>query len=714
MLPFAVLSFSSALLLFLVQPLTARAVLPWFGGAASVWTTCLLFYQSVLFVGYAYAHLGMRLGIRRQALVHAGLLAASLLLLPIVPDPSWRPLGPERPALHLLGLLGATVGAPYLMLAGTTPLLHAWFGQTHPARSPYRLYAVSNAGSLLALLAYPALVEPWARVRSQAVGWSWAYAALAVGLGALALGLARQTGRGSAESAEAGAGEGSGAQMRVLSAVVRPSASGAGSTASGPSAADRAFWLALSATGSALLLAVTNTMTMDLASFPLLWIVPLALYLGTFIAAFAGWYRRATWGALLTLALGAGVLLWVAGFALPVLVQVGLAAAVLVAGCMVCHGELARSAPAGAHLTGFYLTMAGGGALGGLLVAVAAPALLTDFFEMPIALLSAFALMGVAMARDPASALARRGRRLALTTLGAVGLLTALAFASPGLRNAEGTVASERDFYGVLRVQDRPPGMFQDMRVLRHGRIFHGAEHLDPDLRATPTAYFVEGSGVALALEARRAAVADRPLRMGVIGLGVGTLAAWTQPGDTLRFYEIDPAAERLARRWFTFLEAAAGQVEVTLGDGRLALESDVAAGRARYDVLVVDAFAGDAVPVHLLTRESLAVYRSALAGRGVLVFQITNRHVDLERVVLGLAGDAGLEAVRIDHAPAPGERGAPSSWMVVAESGTPIPPERRAPGTPAAGPPVLWTDDFGNVLAVLRAGRGGATSGPR
>ncbi|HSW29450.1 MAG TPA: fused MFS/spermidine synthase [Longimicrobiales bacterium] len=687
MLPFALLTFTSALLLFLVQPLMARAILPWFGGAASVWTTCLLFYQGVLFLGYAYAHLGARLGMRRQAVLHAVLIGASFLLLPIVPDASWRTAEPGAPTLRLLGLLAGAVGVPYLLLAGTTPLLHAWFARARPGVSPYRLYAVSNAGSLLALLAYPALVEPWVRLRAQAVGWSWAYAALGVGLAALAVALAR-----------AGDGVGGAAPGRDPldpSSAARP-------FPPPPSAADRALWLALAASGSALLMSITNLITMDIASVPLLWILPLALYLGTFILAFGGGYRRATWGALFTLGLGVAVLLWVGGFALPAGIQVGLASGVLVAGCMVCHGELARSAPDGRHLTGFYLTMAAGGAIGGALVAVVAPLVLTDFFELPASLLTAFAFMVVAMGRDPASVLAGRGRRLALAALGSLGLAAALAFASPGLRNAEGTVEAARNFYGVLRVQDRPEGTFREMRVLRHGRIFHGAEHLDPERRAVPTAYFVEGSGVERAIAARRARSPGEPLRIGVIGLGVGTLAAWTEPADAMRFYEINPDAERLARAHFTFLETAAGAVDVVLGDGRFTLERDVEAGLADYDVLVVDAFAGDAVPVHLLTLECLALYRRSLAEGGVLVFQITNRHVDLERVVLGLAGAAGLQAVRIDHVPPAQGAGVPSSWMVLAEPGTWLPAERRAPGTRPAGPPVLWTDDFSNVLSVL------------
>ncbi|HKJ03071.1 MAG TPA: fused MFS/spermidine synthase [Longimicrobiales bacterium] len=690
MVPFAALTFCSALLLFLVQPLMARAILPWFGGAASVWTTCLLFYQAALFVGYAYAHAGSRLGVRRQAALHAALVGAAALLLPILPDPGWQTVDPGDPTLRVLGLLAATVGSPYLLLAGTTPLLHAWFGRLHPGRSPYRLYSVSNAGSLLALLAYPVVVEPLVRVRTQAVGWSWAYGGFAVAMAALAWRLWRRQGNGSGEPLHVGQdasvpGDGGPARLPVLG--------------------DHAFWLALSACGAALLMSLTNTITMDVASVPLLWILPLALYLVTFVLAFAGLYRRPTFGALLVLSLGAAALLWVGGFALPVLLQIGLALAVLFVACMVCHGELARSAPDPRHLTGFYLTMAAGGSLGGLLVAVVAPAVLTDFFEMPSSVLAAFTLLVLAMNRDPSSVLAGRGRRFTLAALGTIWIGTALLFASPTLRNAEGTVAAERNFYGVLRVQDHPPGVFRDMRVMRHGRIFHGAQFLDADRRSLPTAYFTAGSGVAEALAARRASAPGRGLRIGVIGLGVGTLAAWTEAGDSLRFYEINPAAERLARSYFTFLSESPGAVDVVLGDGRLALKRDFeSSGRARYDVLVVDAFAGDAVPIHLLTLECMALYRRALAPGGLLVFQVTNRHVDLERVVRGLAESTGMAAVRVDHESDLDQGGVGSSWMVLAEPGTLLPPEVRATGRRAPGPPVLWTDDFSNIVTVLRA----------
>ena len=678
MLRYAVLTFLSALLLFMVQPLMARAVLPWFGGAAAVWTTSLLFYQTLLFAGYAYAHVGRRLGLRRQALLHVTLVALSLLLLPITPAATWQPSGPESPTWRLLGLLTASVGLPYLLLAGTTPLLHDWFGREAPHRSPYRLYAISNAGSLLALLAYPTVVEPLMAVRFQGVGWSWAYGAFALGLTALVWRIARAR------------------ADRPVDAELPAT--------EGPAMGELILWASLAACGTGLLMAITNTITMDVASVPLLWVVPLALYLTTFILAFAGAYRRSTWGALLVLGLGATALLWTGGFALPVFVQILLACGILVAGCMVCHGELAGTAPEAEHLTVFYLTMAGGGALGGLAVAIVAPAVLSDFYEFPGFVLLAYVLLLVAMRRDPGSMLRGRAASLVGGVLLTVGAVAATAIVLPTMRTMEGTLAVERNFYGVLRVQDRPAGILSEMRVLRHGRIFHGAQYLDAERAARPTAYFTSGSGAAQAIRSHPRRLSGEPMSVGVIGLGVGTLAAWGRSGDTFRFYEINPAAERLARKYFTYLRDAEAEVEVVLGDGRIMLERELSGttGRPRFDVLIIDAFSGDAVPVHLLTLESLELYRRALAPGGVLVLQITNRHVDLERVVRGLADAAGLQALRLDQSPPEGSGGIRNAWMWLAAEGVPA-PDGAVVTDPTDAASVLWTDDFSNLIRVLR-----------
>ena len=675
---FAAVTFLGAFLLFLIQPLVARQVLPWFGGAQSVWTVSLVFYQTLLLAGYLYAHVGRRLGPRRQALLHVALLTMSLVLLPVTASGGWKPTGGADPTWRLLGLLAATVGGPYLLLAGTAPLLHDWFGRLHPGRSPYPLYALSNVGSLLALLAYPILVERLLPVSRQSVLWSAAYAVFTLACAALTVGMAR-----SAATACMGvAGE------RVA-----------------PTRADLSLWLALSACGSGLLLALTSHITLDVAPVPLLWVLPLAVYLLTYVLAFVGWYRRATWGACLVLGLGAMCILWAGGFALPFGVQMATSVAVLFVACMVCHGELARSAPPPSYLTTFYLTLAAGGALGGVLVALVAPAVLPDVWELPALLLLSYALLLVILHRERGSR--RRGGRglVRWAALTSVLMLAIAGFVLPTVRRDQGTVARARGFYGVLRVQDAPAGVMREQRVLRVGRILHGGEFLDPARAGEATAYFTAGSGVERAIRAHPRRRAGQPVRIGVIGLGVGTLAAWGEAGDSIRFYELNPEVEALARRYFTFLDKSRAAVSVVLGDGRLSLERELAdpSARGRFDVLVIDAFTGDAVPVHLLTRESALLYQSALAEGGVLAFNVTNRHVDLAPVVRGLAATLGRPAVEIAFAPPPGSGGTPSRWVIVTADSSLIESLGAGSALPRSEHLVVWTDEFSSLFGVLR-----------
>ncbi len=681
---FAAVTLAGAFLLFLVEPLLARAILPWFGGVSSVWATCLVFYQIVLLGGYLYAHLGRRLGVRRQAVLHAALLVLSLALLPIAVSPRWKPTAAESPTWWLLALLTATVGGPYFLLASTAPLLHDWFGELRADRSPYPLYAVSNAGSVLALAAYPAVVEPLLGVRAQARVWSVAYAVFVVACAALSLIVAR--GR--------------------AAAVARPGRAPERAAGPRPPAKDVAFWVALSACGAGLLLAITDHMTLDIAPVPLLWVVPLGLYLVSFIVAFAGLYRRGLWGALLVLALGAMAILWNWGLAFPTLVQLGVSAGVLFAACMVCHGELVRSAPSPDRLTTFYLAVATGGAVGGALVALVAPLVLPDYWELPALLLSAYLLLLVALARDARRVWGRAARLTARAALATVFVLATAGFVVPAVQLARGTVATARNFYGVLRVQDHPPGPLSAERVLMDGRIIHGGQFLDRARRDQPTTYFTPGSGVALAIQDNPRRLAGLPLRIGVIGLGVGTLAALGEPGDSIRFYEINPAVVRMARRYFTFLRDSPAEVDVVLGDGRLSLEREMAvpAHRHRYDVLVVDAFSSDAIPIQFLTVQAADLYWTAIEPDGVIVFQATNRHVDLAPVVRGLAAHLGCSALEITSHPRPGSGGALSSWILVTRNRALIARVRSA-ATPA--PPharvITWTDNHSDLLQVLR-----------
>jgi hypothetical protein len=686
---FALVALLGALLLFLVQPMIAKAILPWFGGAPAVWTTCLLFFQSLLLAGYAYAHLGRRLGPRRRGALHAALLVASLATLPVLPSAAWQPDGGELPVLRILGILAVATGAPYLLLAATAPLLQDW-SRAPAADAPYRLYAWSNTGSLLALVAYPLVIEPRWSLGEQATGWAIAYGAFAIGCGWLALrsraALASDDGPEAVDHSRAATG-------------ATPT-----DAAAAPTLADRALWFALSAVGCGLLLAITNQLTLDVAVVPLLFLAPLALYLVTFIVAFAGGYQPALWRVAYLVTVIASIALADEGLRVPLSWQVGVALATLVAGCMVCHGELARLAPPPRHATAYYLTIAAGGAVAGVLVAVVAPLVFVELWELPVFVLAPLALRLALFLRDPSWRPHPRVRRAgaALAVIGTAALAALFAAAMRGRPGVE--LAASRSFFGTLRVTDLRRGDPDATRVLEHGRIVHGVQLLDDARRRVATTYYAAGSGVELAIRRHPRRVAGQPLRVGVVGLGAGTIAAWATPGDTVRFYELDPEVAALARRHFTFLADSAATVDLVVGDGRLALARELRAPAApRYDVLVVDAFLGDAIPVHLLTRECGALYQRALADDGVLAIHVSNRHLDLVPVVRALADDAGKTALRVDHL----GRGLayPSTWVLVTSNPAYLALRSKAQTTidrPAAAP-IRWTDRHSSLAPLIR-----------
>jgi hypothetical protein len=592
-----------------VQPIIAKQILPWFGGSAAVWTTCLVFFQSVLLAGYAYADWTTRLGPRRQAALHVGLLAASLLCLPILASSGWKPQGDEAPILRILLLLGATIGLPYFLLSTTTPLLQAWYWRRFRTVVPYRLFALSNFASLLALLGFPVLFEPAFDLKTLAWAWSFLFAGFAL--------LCAATAWLSMNGFET---EAKSTPDRTPGLAVKT----------------QLQWLALSAMGSVMLLAVTNHITQNISSVPFLWVLPLALYLVSFILAFdhPRWYIRPAFVGSLV------ILVPAMAWAIPSL-DLELAAPLYLAGlfaaCMVCHGELARLKPDPAHLTRFYLMISLGGALGAVLVAIAAPLVLPGYFELGIALVALAAVI----------ILIRR-----LHWIGVVVTALSAVFVVHGARQySEGVRVMERDFYGVVRTADHSDPV--PYRSMYHGAIMHGGQLLGDSFRNTPADYFGPGSGYGRVFASLREIEPKKPLSVGVIGLGAGVIAAWMKPGDRLVFYEISPRVVDIARREFTFLNDSSGKIEVILGDGRLSLEREPPRG---YDVLGIDAFSGDSIPMHLVTREAMAIYLKHLAPDGVIVFQATNRFIDLLPVVKRLAGEFGLEAVNISDEPESGE----------------------------------------------------------
>jgi hypothetical protein len=698
MLPFAIAIFLGALLMFLVQPLLGKALLPWFGGSSAVWTTCLLFFQAALLGAYAYAHALARLAsLRRQALVHAGLigLAVGQLALqawawpaPLLAGAGLRPEPGGAPTWHLLGLLGLSVGLPILAIGATSPLVQAWFHSARPGRSPYRLYSLSNLGSLAGLLCYPFLLEPLLGLEAQ--GWLWTGG---LGLYALALGVCLWVTLRAAPGRRPDAPE-----------VDRPEAP--------PSAGRVALWLGLPAAASLVLAAGTAQMTQEVAASPFLWVLPLGLYLLSFVLTFSGSERMPRLPRLLALAIClalAVVLLWKGGRA-GIGAQLAVWSACVFLCGLACHGELYRLRPEPGRLTAYYLCLSAGGVLGGAFAALVAPLMFRGFFELHLGLVLVAGLVWAALWADRGSWFhGPGGRRVMLgSALGVLGLAAALGLQAQ--RWDRDALEASRDFYGVLRVRalDRDDPDLHRLD-LYHGIIRHGSQLQAAGLRREPTTYYGPESGAGLALEHHPRRARGEPLRVGLVGLGVGTLAVYGQAGDMFRFYELHPRVAELARGaggHFDFLQNATCAWEIVLGDARLSLERELGEAPAGYHLLLVDAFSSDAIPTHLLTREALGLYLAHLAPGGVLGLHITNRHLDLEPVVRALGKERGLRVERVD---APGEPPVTlfSRWMLLGGS-----PEfwrepaiaealaREEPPTRGLRP---WTDDFSNLLEVLR-----------
>ncbi len=700
--------FLGAFLLFLVQPIVARAILPWFGGSPAVWTACMLFFQTMLLGGYAYAAAALGAGIaRRGPWIHLALLAGTLAFLPIVPDPSWKPQGAELPTLKILGLLAATIGLPYFLLSSSAPLLQAWAWSAARARggSPYRLYALSNAGSFLALAAYPFGLEPLLDVTSQAQLWSAGYGLYVFLCGWLALDRIR-TLRGKPSTTDATAG----AHTANPSAPPDPppprpdSIEDADEPDVAPPASIRLLWVGLSAVAVVLLLSVTNLMSQEIAVIPFLWMLPLAIYLLTMILCFAGdwWYWRGFYHGLLLPTFFALSLAIARLHKLGVPLGVLLLSAGLFVCCMVCHGELVRLKPHPRRLTSFYLHMAFGGALGGVYVGVLAPWLISFPFELQFGMTACASLTGLALVHRPYERVAHlipSWLTLALTQ-GIAAALAASLFVQT--KDAlEGYHYVRRNFYGVVKVKDLPAGDHSPpLRVIVHGITRHGQQIRIPAQRREPTSYYGRATGIGVALlEHRR----DTAQKVGVVGLGAGTIAAYGREGDEYRFYEINPIVERVAREEFSFLGDSPARVDVILGDARLAMESEP---DQAYDILALDAFSSDAIPIHLLTIEAFRIYRRHLRADGILAVHVSNRALNLEPVVRAAADGIGMKAVLVstlDDDPR-GVMGA--DWVLVTSNLAFLDSERvRTVGRPIELQPGLraWTDVYGNLLQILK-----------
>jgi spermidine synthase len=767
--------FVSATLLFVVQPMVGKMILPLLGGTPAVWSTCMVFFQAMLLAGYAYAHASATwLGISRQAILHLAVLAIPLGFLPLSVNPALLRGGEANPVLDVLMLLSISVGLPFFVVSATAPLLQRWFSHTgHPSgRDPYFLYAASNLGSMLALLGYPTLIEPRLHLRdygwlSQTRLWSLGYLGLAAltALCALTLwqGIAARLAPGSSE--------------RVGAPAMESADPPEGLSEARPSSSRRLRWVALAFVPSSLLLGVTTYITTDIAAVPLLWVLPLALYLLSFILAFGSWparLHRMVVSMLLPLALIV-IFFMVSGFRQRIWLTVIWHLALLLVVALSCHGELALSRPSPRHLTEFYLLISAGGVLGGIFNALIAPLVFSSLVEYPLAMLLACVLVRWHRAVPPASPRARLLTATLPLGVAALALIlysdsvslmidfrflsrlldippesvtagldpverkinTILAYAPPlalclllrrrpvllGLslaavlmvtdfvdaRNSD-QIRQARSFFGVLQVsRDRDA---KGYTTLHHGTTLHGRQSLDPARRGAPLSYYHRQGPIGQVfgeLDRR-----DASRRVAVIGLGAGTLAAYARPGDGLTFYEIDRLVRDIAldRAYFTYLSDARDRgatMRIELGDARIRLE---AVGRERpgeqYDLIVVDAFTSDAIPVHLLTREALRLYLERLKPGGLLAFHLSNRFLALEPVVANLAGDAGLAGLIEEDESEETKGVASSTWAVLARTpealGRLAHDARWTAAEREANPRVgVWTDDFHNLLSVFK-----------
>lgn len=644
----------------------AKRILPWFGGSAAVWSTCLVFYQTALLLGYLYARLLTRLpSPRAQAFVHIALLICSLAFAPIAPSQWWKPASASDPAWLILGLLTVNIGFPFLALSATTPLVQHWLARTGYA-APYRLFALSNLASLAALLAYPLVVEPSLGATAQITVWRSIYVLFA----ALCAITAWRSSR------------------RIATLAPKES------EFDWISPWRMASWFALSACGSVLLLSVTNHIDQNVAAVPLLWILPLAIYLLTFILSFGAQqiYRRALWLRLLAFALGVlGYSIYNVDALTPLQLSLPLFLGGLFICCMFCHAELNRLRPNPAALTSFYLLIAAGGAAGAVFVGLIAPRVFTAIYELPLALALTATIAALLIWREGAWP-------VRLLWIAATASLLAVLFANVQAYHAD-TLSLRRSFYGSLRVTQSPRAGSQQTRTLFHGIIEHGAQLLWPPGRFRPTTYYGPDSGIGIVLREGF----KGPKRAGLVGLGVGTLAAYGQPGDTFRFYEINRQIIDLAGSLFFYLRESKARIQMVEGDARLSLERD---SSPPFDVLALDAFSGDAIPVHLLTREALVIYKKHLKPNGVLAFHVSNNFLNLAPVVAQLASEAGFHAVLVRSHQNDDDLILAADWVLVSNNESvlenPAVKLLSAPIEPRAGLRP-WTDDRNNLLQILK-----------
>jgi hypothetical protein len=682
----------SAFLLFQIEPMISKYILPWFGGGPAVWTAAMLFFQLLLLGGYAYAYFLNRLSLARQSTIH---LVVSLAILgwmgmntlrwstPVTPDASWKPTVGTAPVLQILLVLFVSIGLPFFLLSTISSLVQSWFSRVRQQVSPYTFYVLSNAASLIALISYPVLFEPTWTLTQQAIFWSLGFGVYLLVLGVCMLMTRSGPDRGSWEPMSATLGR-------------RPDDKA-------PTRRTSLFWISLAACASVMLLASTNQMCQDIASIPFLWVLPLSLYLLSFVIAFNDNQKkmRSLYAFLSLAALALGLWNLSNGSRMGTLFQITSNALMMFAICLLCHSELYLRRPSPRYLTSFYLMLSIGGAVGGIFVSLVAPLIFPDFWEYNLGLIYVAIIVIVIAYKSRGSWLYQLRIPVSVLSLVLAVLILLLPFAwtTHSLRMA-------RNFYGVIKVRALD-GPIQGYNLI-HGAITHGSQAGPGPLHDTPTTYYTEQSGVGQAILNYPPRIAGKPIRIGVVGLGVGTIASYGRPGDAIRFYEIDPDVIAFAHdsRYFSFLSDSPAKVDIILGDARLSMERELAQNDPQaFDILVIDAFSGDSVPTHLLTEQAIQLYLAQLKPGGILAFNISNRHTNLEPV-LALAGEHfGLPGVLIAENDQKNQLSTTSVWVLFSQNAELF----KAPGIAAIArslrimPAIrLWTDDYSNLFQVL------------
>jgi len=691
MIRFATTIFLSAFLLFQIQPIIARYILPWFGGSAAVWTVCMLFFQIMLLTGYAYAHfLRIQFTLKHQAIIHSVLLILALFMMPITPELGILTEIPAQPELLILFSLFITVGLPYGLISATGPLFQHWFYHLYPDRSPYPLYALSNTASLLALVSYPFVFEPVFKLSTQTWLWSasffvFSFSACFCIIAILKFGKTNEVKSVISEQYE-----------KVIK--------------------NRLFWILLSASGSSLLLAVTNQICLDIAVIPFLWVLPLSLYLLSFIICFErpGWYQRRIWITLFFIITFLAIYSLLRSHHIAIIYQIVVFCSLLFTGCMICHGELFRLRPHPQYLTSFYLYIAVGGVLGGIFVALLAPLLYYGYWELHLTWITIIMLTGLGLFDHSKTNTIKYIKTIKFAWVCLTLFITLMLFSAIGLEQ-EDVIISQRNFFGVLRVKETVVLVEKTAvyRRLLHGRITHGSQIFNGSSQnsSIATTYYGDNSGIGVAINEhpKRYLINDdsTDLKIGVVGLGVGTIIAHAEERDSLRFYEINPKIITLSKTQFSWLEESPAEWNIVLGDARIMMNRELKQGNQQhFDVLAIDAFSGDSIPIHLLTEEAFEIYWQHLNKDGILAIHISNRHLDIRPIVYAAAQQLDVEIILVE------DKGDKlfvfdSKWALLTRNtdflNNPRIVEHRNMTKFEPDSAIHWTDDYSNLLSVLK-----------